>query len=206
MKKLILVLAISMFFGFQSFSQIDLDNEMMKGSTLITMPGQILVYEVDYYGITYDFIVNVKSLTDGIEFDYEMTNADSTKGTVKMSKEAFEDAVAQSNYFSGGLMDLTDKTTVWVSKKVFNDLVNTGKATISPDGGGSYVEIANPAAGHNYEMYNAISDRTFDDISYVYAESPDGSVRYWIHMSKYNPLILKMDLGWTITLKELRKE
>ncbi|MCF8234055.1 MAG: hypothetical protein K9G67_01415 [Bacteroidales bacterium] len=206
MKKSIFLFLTFTCFTLSASAQIDMDEEFMQGSTLVAMPGQILVYEVDFNGNVYDFIVHIKEVEDGISFDYEMTNEAGTKGSVNMSKEAVDNAIAQNNYFGGGEMNLDDQTTVWVSKKVFSDLVNEGVATISPDGGMSRVEIGDVWAGHNYEMYNAISDMTFDDISYVYAESPDGDVRYWIHLNESNSLILKMDLGWSITLKELRKE
>lgn len=204
MKKVILIAAMLLGVSYASFAQVDLDAEMFNGSNLLTTEGTVYVYEVDFYGNTYDFIVHVKSLDDGIEFDYEMTNTNNTKGIVKISKGAFENAIAQNNYFSGGEMNLDDQTTVWLSKKVFEDLVNTGKATISTDGGNTKIVIGDATAGHDFELYNAISEEPIEDLSYVYAESPDGSAKYWIHMSKYNPLILKMDIGWSITLKEMR--
>jgi hypothetical protein len=42
-------------------------------------------------------------------------------------------------------------------------------------------------------------------LPFVYAESKDGSAKYWITLNKSNPMILKMDLGWSITFKEMRK-
>jgi len=206
MKKFLLLFVFISFFSIQSQSQIDLDEEMMNGSTLILMPGFTLVYGVDFHGTTYDFLVHIKSLEDGIEFDYEMTNADNTTGTVKISKEAFETATSQNNYFSGGEMNLEDMTTVWLSKGVFMDLVESGSAVISPDGGTTMESIEVTEVGHSYKIYNAISNDTIDDISYVYAESGDFSIKYLVHLSKYNPLILGMDLGWKIWLKEIRKE
>lgn len=206
MKKLLLLLALISFISIQSQSQIDLDKEMMKGSTLILMPGLILVYGVDFYGEEYDFLVHIKSLEDGIEFDYEMTNDNNTSGTVKISKEALESATAQNNYFSGGEMNLVDQTTIWLSKKVFMDLVENGTATISPDGGTTTGEINVVKVGHDYELYNAIVDVAFDDISYVSAESPDQSWSYIIHLNQYSPLILEMWVGWSIWLKEIRRE
>ncbi len=204
MKKISLFAAIFIFLTIQLFAQIDLDEHILNGSTLLNFENTTYVYEVDYYGIKYDFIVTVKSLSDGITFDYEMTNAAKTKGTIIMTKEALENAVNQYNHFQGGEKKLTDATTVWVSKKVFNDLVEKGEAVISPDGGKTMVTIGGATPLHDFTMHNAKSDEKMDDISHIYAESEDGKIKYRIHMSEYHPLILKMDLGWTITLKELR--
>ena len=30
--------------------------------------------------------------------------------------------------------------------------------------------------------------------------------KYWIHLNHYNPLILRMELGWSIWLKEMRRD
>lgn len=205
MKRKLFVSAFFLSLCFWSYSQINLEDEQMKGSKLVLMPNFIYVYEVNYEGTEYDLIITVKSISDGIEFEYKMTNDAETKGSVSMSSEALENAIKQINYFSGGQLDLTDKTTVWVSKKVFNDLVLSGSATISPDEGKTMIELINAEAGHDFNIYNAISNMEFNDISYVYAESKDGKVKYWIHLSQNNPMILKMDLGWTVTLKEIRK-
>jgi hypothetical protein len=207
MKRLLVLMTLIAGISFQPKAQIDLDSETMKGSTLLLQEGQTLVYGVDYYGDEYDFIVNVKSLKDGIEFDYKMTNDAGTEGTVNMSKEAVEKAINQFNYFGGGKVDLEDKTSVWVSTKVFNELVSSAAAsTISADGGKTQVELEGAEPGHDFTVHNAISGKDMDNISYIYAQSDDGKAKYWIHMSKYNPLILKMDLGWKIWLKELRKD
>ena len=204
--KQVFLFALSFIFCAPSFSQIDLDKEMMNGSTLLLRKGMTLVYGVSFEGSEYDFIVHLNSFDEGIAFDYEMTNAAGTKGRVVMSMEALTNARSQNNYFEGGEMNLVDQTTIWVSKTVFNELISNKESMISPDGGNSSVMLQGARVGHDYSFFNAISNTTFNDLSYVYAESEDGKAKYWIHLRKYSPLILKMDLGWTIWLKELRKD
>ncbi len=206
MKKILFTIILLAGICMQAVGQIDLMKEKMDGSTLVVMPGQILEYEVNAFGSSYMFTVYVKSVKDGVTFEYEMTNDEKTKGIVHISKEAMEKAIEQMNKFSGGEVRLENRTTVWVSEKVFNNLISTGKAKISTDSGKSHTIIQGAEARHDFSIYNAISNKKFDDISYVYAQSEDGSAKYWIHLSERNPLILKMDLGWTITLKKLRME
>ncbi len=205
MKKLAFITAL--FFGITFHSSAQLEYDIMNGSTLILSEGLILVYGVDYHGTLYDFIITIKSLeNETVEFDYEMTNAAGTKGKVKMSAEAINNATAQNNYFSGGTLELNNMTSVWLSKKVFNELTGVkGKSTISTDGGKSNTELIAQRVGYDYSLYNAISKTTFEDISYFYAESADASVKYWVHFSEHAPLILKMDLGWKIWLKEMKR-
>jgi hypothetical protein len=205
MKKLLIVISMFMALSQTMNAQINYEKETENANILLALPGFIYVYEVDFYGDVYDFIVTLKKFDDsGIEFDYEMTNASNTKGTVKISKEAMQNAIGQNNYFSGGLMDLTNLTTVWLSRKVINDLIETGKAIISTDGGKTQTTLENTVAGQDFAFYNKISDMEMT-LPFVYAESKDGSAKYWITLNKSNPMILKMDLGWSITFKEMRK-
>jgi len=205
MKKFILITAL--FFGILSYSSAQLEHDILKGSTLVLSEGLILVYGVDYNGSLYDFIVTIKSLKDGaVEFDYEMTNASGTKGNVKITANALKDATVHYNYFSGGPLELNDMTTVWMSKKVFDDLTGVkGRTKVSNDGGKSETEIIAKRVGYDYSLFNAISNTTFNDLTYFYAESEDASVKYWVHFNEYSPIILKMDLGWKIWLKEMKR-
>jgi hypothetical protein len=205
MKKLLIVISMFMALSQTMNAQINYEKETENANILLALPGFIYVYEVDFYGDVYDFIVTLKKFDDsGIEFDYEMTNASNTKGSVRISKEAMQNAIGQNNYFSGGLMDLTNLTTVWLSRKVINDLIETGKAIISTDGGKTQTTLENTVAGQDFAFYNKISDMEMT-LPFVYAESKDGSAKYWITLNKSNPMILKMDLGWSITFKEMRK-
>lgn len=205
MKKLFLLILSIVCINFFSQAQIDYDKEAMVGSSIVTKAGQVLVYGVDFNGTAYDFIVHVKSVDNGLVFDYEMTNANNTKGSVHISAKAMDDALSQNNYFTGGEMKLDDMTTVWVSRKVLMDIIEDGVTGISTDAGATQTKIQQKSVGHDYQAMNGVSGKMMNDLSYVYLESPDGSAKYWIHLNKGNPLILKMDLGWTIWLKEIKK-
>lgn len=206
MKRFFLLTATLISLSQAVFSQINMDNEWLNGSTLLMREGQRLVYGVETANASYDFIIRIQSLKDGITFSYEMTNAEGTTGTVHMNTEAMTSAVNQHNYFGGGELNLQDQTAVWVSKQVFNNLIRTGSSDISPNGGESSIVLKEASAKHDFQVYNAISGKQMNDISYVYAATEDGSAKYWIHLNENNPLILKMDLGWKIWLKELGKE
>lgn len=132
-------LAVLLLLSFPGWAQPTEEYDFLKGSTLISMKGTGYVYEVDFRGTQYDFIVTLKenSAEKGMEFGYKMTNSSNTSGTVKMSAAAKQSGRAQNNYFSGGEMNLTDMTTVWMSKDVMDELENKGESKISTDGGES---------------------------------------------------------------------
>lgn len=202
-----LIIAIAMLTGLSFPAMAQLERDLIKGSTFIPQEGMILVYEVDFYGNNYDFLVLIqKSSKDKVVFEYLMTNPNQTSGSVTMLADALESATAQFNFFRGGPVTLEEMTSVWVSRKVFDELTGkAGRSTISPDGGQTQVELIANKVGYDYSLYNHISERQFNDIAYYYAESADGGAKYWIGTSRAVPIILKMDLGWTISLREMAR-
>lgn len=191
---IMLLAATSVYAQYQEYNHL-------KGSTLMAMKGGIFSYEVDFYGEKYNFIVTVTENTNekGLAFSYQMTNTNNTRGTVNMTDDARKTARAQNNYFSGGSMNLTDMTTVWVSQLVSTELEAKGTSNISTDGGENWIELKRQYFNYDYAVKTKTGE--VNDISYMFCQSPDGSAKYWIQTGG-NPLILKMDLGWSITLKE----
>jgi len=196
-------LALLLFLNISVFAQPTQEYDFLKGSTLVSMVGTTNIYEVDFKGSKYDFIVTVKenSAAKGLVFDYKMTNAPGTNGTVYMTDEARKTAHAQNNYFSGGEMKLADMTTVWMSNEVFEELEKKGESKISTDGGETWVVLKRKY--YNYDFPIQTQSGLKAEFGYMYCESDDGSAKYWIQTGG-NPIILKMDLGWSITYKQFK--
>lgn len=196
-------LALLLFLSFSVSAQPTDEYDFLRGSTLISMIGTTNIYEVDFNGTKYDFIVTVKenSAEKGLVFSYKMTNASGTSGTVYMTDEARKKAHMQNNYFSGGEMKLTDMTTVWLSKEVFDELETKGESKISTDGGETWTVLKRKYYDYNFPIQTKAGLQAV--FGYMYCESDDGSAKYWIQTGG-NPIILKMDLGWTITYKQFK--
>jgi hypothetical protein len=130
------------------------------------------------------------------------------KGHIKLTKEAMEKAIAQNNYFGADLKNATlnDKTTVWVSKAVFDGLIKSNQAKMD--------------VGNGEELFTVVTDKqdnrdqdAFEDkvsvkgtekyVNTLHVKNEDGSRQLWILNDVKNPLIVKMDLGWSITLKSI---
>lgn len=165
-------------------------------------PGLKLTYEVDFFGTVYDFVVTLKENSETrLSFDYVMTNANNTSGTVNIAAEAMKNATEQFNFFRGGTENLTNQTSVWVSSRVFSQLASdAGVATISPDGGRSSVKIDAKSKTTDFAVLNKSTNKVIN-LANIYAQSADGNTKYWILNSAAAPIILKMDLGWKIALK-----
>jgi tetratricopeptide (TPR) repeat protein len=169
-------------------------------------------WEVTSGGSTYDFAVSdIKGTIDSdFEFTWSMTSGDDMKGHITITKDAMEKAVSQNNYFGPSLKNatLTDKTTVWVSKAVMNGLQKDGKATMDvgmgkgeelftviPDG----IEIRDEAS-----FDEKISIKTTSKyLNTLHIKNEDGSRQLWILNDAANPMIIKMDIGFSIVLKSV---
>lgn len=202
MKHVIIIAALITGLFTQGLAQVQ--REAGKGTDIELKEGMTLTYELDIRGNKSPFVVTVQSLDEdgGIKFSYKRTERASYKDpTVTIAGGAMKIATGQSNQFSGRNLSLPYRTTVWISEKVFDALTNaSAAATISPDNGRPEVEIKTTSVGYDYALEG---DKAQKDIAYLYAQSDDEKIKYWIHHNRNNRLILKMDLWWTIRLKSI---
>jgi hypothetical protein len=191
MRSLLFVLAIALF----AFVPKHRTQELKE----ITASSQ-LSYNVDFKGQKYQFIVEVQKKSPVLVFKYDLTMNGGMQGTITMTEEALKGAINQQNYFNGTDRELKTETTVWVSSKVYNDIKKGGKTQIGNSAG----------LGYKVDEYKLIG--TEDFATTVNGEEvalkalhikADNGFEYWIWDNAKDPLILKMDLGWGITIKEI---
>ena len=160
--------------------------------------GAVLVYGVDYQGKKYDFKVTILNFSPDLTFDWQMTNPVNTKGKVIIKKEAFASSKAQFNYFSGGETVLEDKTSVWLSKKSYFQLKKK-KATIIDSGSGDETLTLKGREKLLVKVHGVDTE-----LNVIYAETDKGN-KFWIWENSVAPVILKMNLGWEIAIREIHK-
>ncbi len=167
--------------------------------------GDKLIYGVNAGGNEYDFIVtlNKANPTDGFDFNYEMTNANKTKGHVKFSFQTAWDTKKYVNYFKGGELNLKDAITVWLSGSNFADMPSK-KTDITLDN--NPVETFYRPENDVYEPTIILKGKEvkLDGFYINNAEDGKGDKTICIQNTSANSLILKMDVGFTITLKEVK--
>lgn len=167
-------------------------------------------WAVDFNGSNYDFLVQgIKgNVADGMEFDWSMTSGADMAGHITLTKEAMSTATVQNNRFGPDMKKavFTDKTTVWVSSAVINDLITKG--------------IAKMDAGYGEEEFEVVKniedDRdndAFEDkvsvkgqvkyLNTLHVKNGDATHQLWILNDVENPLIVKMLFDWGITLKSI---
>jgi hypothetical protein len=167
--------------------------------------GDKLIYEVNAGGSTYSFIVtlNKANAKDGYDFNYEMTNENNTKGHVSFSKETLWETRNYVNYFKGGELALKDAVSVWLSGINFSEMPDK-KTEIALDYNApqTYYRPENDeyAPTINFKGKSVKIDGFFINN----AVDGKGDKTIYIHNTSANTLILKMDVGFTIELKEIR--
>ncbi|MCB9262276.1 MAG: hypothetical protein H6607_07875 [Flavobacteriales bacterium] len=161
-----------------------------------------LVYNLNFGGSNYNFIVEVLSKSPSLSFNYAMTNGNNTSGKVTIMPGALDSARVQNNYFSGGDLVLDQETTVWLSKRVFNELSSTGKTVMEFSSlFGSETVNFSKTGEENFEIS---VNGTKKKVSTILASDTDGKgYSYRILNNPSEPLILEMNLGWSIGLKEI---
>ncbi|MBK8609736.1 MAG: hypothetical protein IPL84_07255 [Chitinophagaceae bacterium] len=207
-----LILFISMLaIAFSSIAQramylpIVIKNDDGSSETYDLKKGDQLVYQVNAGGNEYDFIVtiNAESVENGIDFNYEMTNSSNTRGHVTISAKAKAEASKYVNYFRGGDLNLTDACTVWLSDKNFADMPSK-KTTMQIDNN-SPETFYRPADDEVYPTVKIKGENKKIECFVIdNAADGTGNKSMWINNISSNSLIIRMDLGWTIALKEIR--
>ena len=151
-------------------------------------------YTVKNNGNQYDFIVDSLTLGNSIAFRWKMGAPKNYQGKVRMSKSALDTASYLVNTFRNkDFLDLTDKTSVWMGRKV-RQMIAIGKPISINAGTGR--EVFSPMGEKSYTF---ILNGTSTTLKCLYIESASGK-KIWFLNDVTNPLIIKMDLGWTIEL------
>lgn len=180
----------------------------------VLQPGSQLIYEVDANGSKYNFIVTIKDL-EGLSFDWEMTAPVNKKGTINHTKTALAGATLMYNMFQAGTKTLDNKTlSVWLSQKVYQFLTTK---TGQPVKIGMYGTEKPPM---NMGTYTAqLSTLVMIDgeevslpeelVKELVKEGKDyipgaGDEFFTFYPSPKLPIILRMNAGFTISLKSVK--
>ncbi len=178
----------------QNISDLDAFEKAIK-------PGTVLTYDVNTNEKKYQFVVTLKKLGDEIAFDWKMTEPVNKTGTVLMSANAVAKADALLNNFSGGESKLEKETSVFISRKIFNDVSSTSSSSIKLNGANDTATV----------MSNTISEFNFN-LNGNLVSIPGwelqggGDIKSTVDVleSFKFPIIFRMDLGWTILLSEIK--
>ncbi len=160
--------------------------------------GSYLNYHLTGPGMEYDFNLSNLVIDKEVAFAWEMTEPMNYKGKLKMTEKALNETNHIENYFSDGqdqIMD--DRTTVWFSKKLYNGLNDKKESEILIDGATQKLNFKSK------EKYKIKIDDTEKEIEVLFGETNTGG-KFWILDDPKNPLIVKMEIEFTIELKSVK--
>ena len=163
--------------------------------------GDVLTYEVNAKGETYTFEVTVKENRAALVFDWIMPEKD-ISGEVTLEKEARASATIYKNLFSNGEeWDFKDSSTVWFSHKNYAE-AKKGITTLTMDD--SSPDKFKTSKGETFTIN--YKGKQVKLSNFKLTESPTEGDKHSLVIldNPANPLILQMNLGWTIVLKEVK--
>ena len=199
MKKITLV-ATAIFFWQFVFGQISRTLQLPGNFIFNIQNGDRLIYKVSANGDTYNFEVTVKENLERLYFDWFMPQKD-FNGQVILEKEARANATIYKNIFQNGdEWNFKDSATVWFSRKNFME-AKKGSTTLVLDE--SPPVKFTTEAGETFKILykgREVNLRNFN--LKASSDNVDRSLRIMDNPS--NSLILRMNLGWTIILKEVQ--
>jgi len=163
------------------------------------------IYEVYFNDIKYDFRVsNPKvDMDNGISFKYKLTGDVGYDGTVNISKEAIATAHDQMNKFGKETLELNNKTSVWISKEVFNEFKTNGYSSINANNWEGTKEFQLVSEKNSEDSYYPVT--IDDEIKYIKCIKvlAKNGEELWINDDVNNPIILKMKVDFSIELKQV---
>ncbi len=200
MKKIMLLNSL-LFLSFLCFAQVNLQ-------TLIK-PGTKLIYAVDANGQKYDFIVTVKALAPALVFDWQMTDPVNINGSITHTAVAMISGNTLYNFFAPGSKTLDDNTlSVWISKNSFTALTKGSKTTMlkmNTNEKPKKMGVEQEDATEMKILVNGEKETVEQfEAKEMSAASGEDRVYFTFAKSAKMPIILKMQNGFYIALKEIK--
>lgn len=161
-----------------------------------------LVYNLNAGGEPYNFIVEVTQKQPDLAFKFSMTNQNKTSGDILISGGDLDTAHGMNNYFQSGHTELKKQTTVWLSKRCFNEIATSGRTYFTfPMGFGSKTDWFKKESTEDFMVSINGTSKVVPTI--VIRNEKVNSQFIRILNNPNDPLILEMDLGFKIGLKEI---
>lgn len=169
--------------------------------TLEVQDNYQLNYNLAYGDERYQFIVQMEQMAPYRTFSFDMTNKRGTDGMVTMTPGALDTARVQVNTFGNRKDTFSDnQITVWVSRRVMKELMENDSSEFNPGAfmSGSSMFYKRGIKTYKYEL-NGVPQK----IEICVASDKDNKYSFWLLNDPENPLIIRMDVGWVIWLKEI---
>lgn len=176
--------------------------------TFNMLRGDTLVYEVSATGKQYNLYVIPVKYVDGsvADFNWYTSAPDSKSGHIVISSTGLKSSKKYITYFPTGELKLTDASAIWLCGDNYSEI--TKKRTIISFDNNAAEDFVSPSDGDAATLPINYKGTATDLDGFIIETKPAGTPNrkeMWVMNISDNLLILKMDLGWTMTLKEVRE-
>jgi hypothetical protein len=160
-----------------------------------------LIYEVNFANNPVEMLVEIEARKPDLVLKYRMGFEEPRVGEITISSQALKDSYEQDNFWIGDKL-ISNKTTLWVSSAAYLDIVESGEVKMPFRQGFTYHDLTYRLVDKT--ELELVFNGKLKKFHTFYLEDTEGKgFKYWIWNNQTDPLILKMDLGWQLTLKEI---
>jgi len=161
-------------------------------ATTTLTPGTKISWDLS---LGYPFNITVNSLKPNFAFSWDM--GEGATGNVTINGKALKKATKMIDYFEKGTdITMEDQTTVMFSKALYKKMKAGGSAEMTLDG------VSQTMKFMKKEKMAVSVNGTGQSLDVLYAET-DKNCKFWIWDNAATPLILKMELGWSLTIQSI---
>ncbi len=190
-----------------------LQNNVQAQINKVLKPGSRLIYSVSSSRGSYDFVVTLID-KKGTAFNWEMGSPADIKGKIIHTSKALQEGYIMFNYFRSETKQLDDKTlSVWISQQIFKALSKGGEPVKVGMSGPDQdpIDMQKTTEGSFTVTVNgkeiSIKDMMVKPVKkeneqWVADQSNDMYFTY--NMESDFPVILRMNAGFTLQLKEIK--
>lgn len=203
MKRVVLGVGL-IFLALQTFAQYDPRPTrsrfyQSKYSTFSISPGDILLYSVEKDTQQYDLLITINDYGKEIDFDYNIPYY-SIVGQMHMPAKAVTSGSSYKWIIDSITQHQESENMLWLSNTNYSDL-KYQHATVLDAGEGKeiYGKLGTSTMKINFKGKEKIV--TIYDVQ-NYSQGPEKSIA--ILTSDNNPLMIRIEAGYRITLKEVR--
>lgn len=133
---------------------------------------------------------------------------DDMKGTVTINKEALASARDQMNRYMPGDHHLTNQTSVWVSKAVYEEIKSKETTRMNLSGTEKVFKIVTFAQDRKEQQVyegEVVENEKDKVLKVIHLRSEDGTENIWINDDPANPLITRMIADFEIGLYKITR-
>lgn len=173
-------------------------------STFQMKANDILVYTIQTDSSKYDMIVTVKQFGSSLGFIITVPSKKITENIIVNADDVMEQR-KYDNLFTNIQSKFTQLSTVWLSKSNYRDLAADGETMMDMGNGREkFIKTNTGSLKINYKgklkiitLFNIVNEGTN-------GEHNNARKAFAVLTDLNNPLIISMDFGWKMTLKEVR--